>query len=910
MNLPRLFHISHLISTALLIATPLRAAEIDFSTDIQPIFAKRCFACHGPSKHESGIAFHVRTMAIAESESGEKAIVPGDPAASELLKRVTADNEAERMPPEGDPLSAREVQLLSEWIQQGATYAPHWAFTKIIRPAFPKVSRTEWVRNEIDMFVVARLEREGLSPSPAADRAKLLRRIYLDLVGLLPPSSETEAFINDTSQRAYEKVIDRLLASDHFGERWGRHWLDLARYADTFGYERDDARPNAWRYRDWVIHSFNQNQPYDQFVTEQLAGDLLDDPSSEQRIATGLHRMNIKNNESGINREDYRNRETVDRVNTTGTAMLGLTIGCGQCHSHKYDPISQTEYYQFSAFFNNVEEKDIDIPGSPADRDRYDRALAAYEDKKKRLESLQLLLKNMHKYKTPAQWRQSVDDDNQKWTNQAKTIETASDKGPERWTTDLTKEDAVANGFPKEIAATISVPENERTAEQLNLLNEFHPSLNVKVSEISACVRPPSQRLETLNLEDSLSSILSSVGSRTPEQDAAAGLFWNSLESRLDDVRKSIRQLSVEKRHLPKPYIMTVSEVTKDRRDTHLLIRGDFKNKGREVVAATPAIFNPLSVRGEIPDRLDLARWIISRDNPLTSRVAVNHLWSHLFGAGIVTSTDDFGTQGESPSHPELLDWLANEFIESQWDRKKLIKTIVLSATYRQTARGRPDLQMIDPQNQLLARQSRFRVESEIVRDLFLDAADLLYRRIGGPTIHPAVPTAVSELGYKYKTRWIVSSNPERYRRGMYIFFKRTNPYPSLTIFDSPESNLCQAKRNRSNTPLQALTTLNDPVFVECARAMGQLLARKRADHDSRIQFAARKCLSRSLSPAEVKTLLDLFEAEKTWYGEHSEDAIQLVGEYGTSNLANSEAAAWVAVARTILNLDEFVTRE
>ncbi|MFP6676519.1 MAG: DUF1549 domain-containing protein, partial [Pirellulaceae bacterium] len=355
MNLPRLFHISHLISTALLIATPLRAAEIDFSTDIQPIFAKRCFACHGPSKHESGIAFHVRTMAIAESESGEKAIVPGDPAASELLRRVTVDNEDERMPPEGDPLSAREVQLLSEWIQQGATYAPHWAFTKIIRPAFPKVSRTEWIRNEIDMFVVARLEREGLSPSPAADRAKLLRRIYLDLVGLLPPSSETEAFINDTSQRAYEKVIDRLLASDHFGERWGRHWLDLARYADTFGYERDDARPNAWRYRDWVIHSFNQNQPYDQFVTEQLAGDLLDDPSSEQRIATGLHRMNIKNNESGINREDYRNRETVDRVNTTGTAMLGLTIGCGQCHSHKYDPISQTEYYQFSAFFNNVE---------------------------------------------------------------------------------------------------------------------------------------------------------------------------------------------------------------------------------------------------------------------------------------------------------------------------------------------------------------------------------------------------------------------------------------------------------------------------------------------------------------------------------------------------------------------------
>lgn len=910
MNASRLIHIVQLTGVALLISQPVSGADVDFVSDIQPIFAKRCFACHGPGKRESGLAFHVRPLAVGELESGVRAIVPGNPEASELLKRVTADDEAERMPPEGERLSPREVKLMSEWIRLGAPFAPHWAFTKATRPPVPEVDRPEWVRTEIDRFILARLEREGLSPSPAADRGKLIRRLYLDLLGLLPPAEETEAFINDSSERAYEKLIDRLLASDHFGERWGRHWLDLARYADTFGYERDDARPNAWRYRDWVIHSFNRNQPFDQFIIEQLAGDLLDDPSLDQRIATGLHRMNIKNNESGINLDDYRNRETVDRVNTTGTAMLGLTIGCSQCHSHKYDPISQTEYYQFSAFFQNVEEKDIDIPGSPDDRIRYDEALAAYDGGKKRLESQQKLLKEMQQHKSPIQWQRSIAENNQRWTVQSARVETASGKGPDHWTSGLTKEDAVAFGLPKEITDAIARSEDERTAEQVCLLRAAHPSLQGKAGEISARIRTPRQHVAVLQVDESLKTTLTLTRSSTPEQQDAANRFWHSLDSRLDDLRKAIRQLSVQKRHLPKPYVMTLGEATKDRHKTYLLVRGDFKQKGDEVVAATPTVFHPLSVRGEVADRLDLARWIVSRDNPLTSRVAVNHTWSHLFGTGIVASNDDFGTQGESPSHPQLLDWLATEFVESQWDRKHLIKTIVLSASYRQAPRGRPELRKLDPENRLLARQSRFRVEAEIVRDLFLDAGGLLHRRIGGPAIHPAVPTAVSELGYKYKTRWIVSSTPERYRRGMYIFFKRTNPYPSLNIFDSPESNLCLARRNRSNTPLQALTTLNDPVFVECAQALGQILAREKTATESRIQFAAWKCLSRLLDPDEIRTLIDLFATEKNWYGRHPEDAGKLIGDYSCQNVANNETAAWVAVARTMLNLDEFVTRE
>jgi len=822
---------------------PLSAEDVNFTRDIRPILAKRCFACHGPAKLESGVGFHLRLLAIARSESGDRPIVPGNPDASVLLNRVTTNDKSARMPPEGQPLSRREVRLLREWIRQGAPYAKHPAFVKPTRPELPDVKRQNWGRNEIDRFILARLEGKGISPSPIADRAKLIRRLSIDLIGLLPTIAEVDAFLSDGTDQAYENAVTRLLASDHFGERWGRHWLDLARYADTFGYERDDVRPNAWRYRDWVIESMNRNQPFDQFVIDQLAGDLLDKPSLEQRIATGLHRMNIKNNESGINREDYRNRETVDRVNTTGTALLGLTIGCSQCHSHKYDPISQQEYYEFYAFFNNVEETDVEIEGTSADRDRYEQALAAYKAKKQRLAARRNLLDQMRKHKTHDDWRSSV--------------------------------------------------------------------LRTKAGQSSASTKFPQHPLEVLDIDDSLKSALAaSAQSFSKAQQAKVELFWKSLESQFDDAQKAIRQLSVQQRHLPKPYMMTLSEVLQNRRPTFLLERGDFKRKGEQVFPTTPAVLNPFTARGKVPDRLDLARWIVSPDNPLTARVAVNHIWSHLFGLGIVTTLDDFGTQGEPPSHPKLLDWLAVEFVESGWDRKHFIRQIVMSETYRQTARSHPELTAIDPENRLFAKQLRFRVEAEIVRDLFLDASGLLHRRVGGPTIHPNIPQAIGNLGYKYKTRWIVSAKPERYRRGLYIHFKRTNPYPSLVMFDSPKSNLCRAKRNRSNTPLQALTTLNDPVFFECAQSLGQMLARQRTDSEARVRYAGRRCLTRSLQSREVQTLLRLFEAEKSWYEQHTDDAAELVGEYAADGVPDPETAAWVAVSRAILNLDEFVTRE
>lgn len=808
----------------------LTAAEISFSRDIQPILAKRCYACHGPADQESGLAFHDRALAVAAAESGDIAIVPHDPDAGTLIQRVSANDESVRMPPEGDPLTPEQIELLTQWIKDGAEYAPHWAFVTPQKPQPPNIRNPNQAHNPIDHFVQAKLDAIDLSPAPRATPATLIRRLYLDLTGLLPPVDEARAF--EQGEITYNEIVDRLLASEHFGERWGRHWLDLARYADTFGYERDDVRPNAWRYRDWVIQSFNRNQPCDEFLLEQLAGDLLDEPSQDQQIAAGLHRMNIKNNESGINKEDYRNREMVDRVNTTSTAMLGLTLGCCQCHSHKYDPFTQTDYYQLYAFFNNIELKDTEIEGTPEEQQRFQQAQAALDARKQQLEARRQLLNDMRKHASFSMWQ---GDDTSRADQVIETLE-----------------------LPPELVAAIRSPENH--------------------AQILAA-------------------------------------FWKSLAGRVDDTGKALRQLSVQKRHLPKPYIMTLAEAAENRRDTHVLERGDFKRPGQQVHPTTPAALPPFFARGESADRLDLATWIVRHDNPLTARVAVNHIWAHLFGRGIVTSLDDFGTQGEPPTHPQLLDWLAVEFMESGWDRKHLIRTIVHSTTYQQSSKvltsDNPEHQLAyAASNPLFARQSRFRVEAEIVRDLFLDASRLLHRQVGGPTMHPVLPAAVSDLGYKYKTRWIVSEKPQRYRRGLYIHFKRTNPYPTLLMFDGPESNICQAMRNRSNTPLQALATLNDPVFVECAQAVGRTLAEQQVGEASRIQDLCRQCLTRSPEPREVDALLSLLQSERLWYQQHPDDARQLAGEYNPGTISTHETAAWIAVARTVLNLDEFVTRE
>jgi hypothetical protein len=688
--------------------------------------------------------------------NGGAVIVPGKSADSRLIHAVAGGDPDVKMPPEpGKPLTAEQVGTLRAWIDQGADWpeqagpaapAPvkssHWAFQPVKRPSVP-VSRepTASERNPIDAFIRARLEKEGLSPSPEADRVTLIRRVSLDLTGLPPTPEEVDAFVEDESPDAYEKVVDRLLASPHYGERWGRHWLDSARYADSDGYEKDGGRPFAWRYRDWVIAALNDDMRFDRFTIEQLAGDLLPDATTDQKTATGFHRNTLTNKEGGVDAEEFRVAAVVDRVNTTGKVWLGLTVGCCQCHDHKYDPLSQREYYQLFAFFNSDREVDLPAP------------------------------------------------------NRAMTL--------------------------------------------------------------------------------------------------AAGP--------------------------PRP--------------THVMIRGDFLRKGVEVKPGTPAVL-PTMTPGSPATRLDLARWLVSEQNPLTPRVMVNWVWAKYFGRGLVPTPEDFGTQGEKPSHPELLDWLAAEFPNPSptpprsgeglsppakgaggsgaWSLKRLHKLVVTSATYRQSSRVTTAMFLRDPLNVLLARQSRLRLESEIVRDNALAASGLLNRTVGGPSIRPRQPPGISELTYAGSARWPETKGPERYKRGMYVWFQRTSPYPMLTTFDSPDSNVCVVRRERSNTPLQALTLLNDPVFVECAQAMAKrVLTEQKAGTDAeRLGYAFRLCLGRGPADRERERLLTLLGDLRTLTAKDRAGAAKLVGGHQPEGVSPAEAAAWVALARTLLNLDEFVTRE
>jgi len=847
------------------------AADVDFARDVQPLLARKCFVCHGPADQESGLGLHERARATVAADSGRVAIVPGKLDQSELIRRVTSANPDVRMPPEGEPLSETEIRTLREWIRQGADYSAHWAWQKPIRHALPDVENEAWGRDDLDRFILARLEDAKIEPSPPADAYTLLRRLHLDLTGLppspldvrqfvasirgeaapklsdrtqLPSGAELIAALNGeersvTRQRfekAIEDVVDRLLASPHFGERWGRHWLDLARYADSFGYERDDVRPNAWRYRDWVVDALNDDLPYDRFIVEQLAGDLLPDATIDQRLATGFNRMNVQNNESGINKEDYRNREIVDRINTTATAFLGITLGCCQCHDHKYDPYSQREYYQFYAFFNNTLPEDQSIEGTPEQKAAYEKALAEYKSHEKQIKGGKALLESIQK----------------------------------------------AGGIRKYVA---TLKDGEPLRERLSLL-KLHDDLLAALAE------------------DEL----------TPAQRKLTADFDASISGRIDDASKAARQLSVENRHLPKPSIMMLKEAAKDRRNTHVLLRGDFKVKGDQVEHATPKVLNLFEApdREAAPNRYDLAKWIVHDDNPLTARVAVNHIWKHLFGEAIVRTMDDFGVQGDPPTHPQLLDRLAIDFRQNGWSRKQLIRRIVLSSTYRLASHHRPRLNTTDPDNRLLARQRRFRVESEIVRDVSLTASGLLCRTTGGPTIHPQLSAAVRDLAYKYKTRWIVSDIPDRYRRGLYIHFKRTNPYPSLITFDAPESSVCTAMRNRSNSPLQALTTLNDPVFIEMAQAFARRILQERGqDSDNRIREAALIALGRPATENEIRALRELLSDEAKYYLARSDEAAAFVGkEEFDAGIPPFEIAAWVSVSRSLLNLDEFLTRE
>jgi hypothetical protein len=822
-------------------------ARVDFARQIRPILVENCFECHGPDPRgrKGNLRLDTRESLLAD-RGGYAVVVPAQPEESELIQRLIAESPDEVMPPPRSrrSLTPAQVDLLKRWVAEGAAWGEHWAFAPIARPAIPEVSHPEWCRNPIDRFVLAKLEGAGRAPATAADRGTLIRRLSLDLLGLPPTPDEVEAFLADTrpDADAEARLVDRLLASPQFGERWARPWLDLARYADSDGYEDDFARPDAWRYRDWVIAALNADRPFDAFTLDQIAGDLVPGATYEQRVAAGFHRMALFNRSSvgRDNQEEFRTKTVKDRTNTTATIWLGLTFGCAECHTHKYDPLPQRDYYRFSAFFNNLDDAEVPAPALSAEHFRaFERAAAEFDREQAHARAALQVYELDERPLRQAAWERSAD----------------------------------RRELPGEVAAALDVPAGRRSDEQADLLEGYFRSVDPEVLRLKAAV--------------------------------------------LDgEMAKNNRPLP------PSSKALSVAE-SPERRASFVHLRGDFLSPGEGVQPGTPAFLPPLRPRrGDgAPDRLDLARWLVDPANPLTARVAANALWQSLFGRGLVATPENFGLQGEPPSHPELLDWLAAELVASGWSRKHLIRRIVASATYRQSSRLPADALAPgagaerDPANTLLARQNRFRVDAETVRDLALAVGGRLNPAPGGPSIQPPLPESLlARPELKSERLMPPSRGADRYRRGIYVNVQRTLAYPMLTEFDAADSSAACTRRDRSNTPQQALTLLNDPVFAECARALGLRLAMEgdgNSGRDARIARAFLLCLARTPTPGEAAVLRDVYEEHRTLYAADPDSAARLLADEPLpALLAPSEAAAWVAVARTLLNLDEFITRE
>jgi hypothetical protein len=749
------------------VASAQSPADVEFfNQEVRPILKSKCEGCHSVNVLNSGLALDSRVALLRGGNRGPGAVA-GD--ASSLILQAVRQDGGLKMPP-GSKLPPEQIAKLEEWVKRGLPSTPefaeakrrktnHWAFQPVQRPD----------ASGIDELISAKLKEKDLKPSPEADRATLIRRVSLDLTGLPPAPAEVKAFVEDNQAGAYEHLVDKLLASPHFGERQARHWLDLARYADSDGYTIDAPR-DIFPYRDWVIRALNSDMPFDRFTIEQFAGDLLPNPTNDQLIATGFHRNTPSNFEGGIDFEQYRVEAVADRVQTTGAVWLGLTLGCARCHDHKYDPISQREHYQMFAFLNNVDEVDKE-----ADRRYFNKPF-------------------------------------------------------------------LEMGSPADIAALAK--------------------WDTDVQDIETRIRKHQESL-------------------TQDADKDPKLIELRQEEKALHERKPQVQRTLIMRELPSP------------RQHYIHLGGDFTRKGGLVQPGVPAVFPPLATANPVPNRLDLAKWLVDKDNPLTARVTMNRLWQQYFGKGIVETENDFGVMGDRPTHPELLDWLASEFMTGGWKLKRMHKIIVMSATYKQASKARPDAAAVDPYNKLLARQNRLRLEAEIIRDSALAVTGLLSEKVGGPSVYPPIPKGANDVT-QVKREWKVSEGEDKYRRGMYTFFQRSAAYPGLITFDAPDATVTCTRRVRSNTPLQALIALNDDTSFEYADVLAKRILKEGAalDDTGKLTLGWERVLERRMRPVEEKRMLSFLAAQRDAQKE------------------KSEPAAWTAVARVLLNLDEFMTRE
>ncbi|MCE9608945.1 MAG: PSD1 and planctomycete cytochrome C domain-containing protein [Chthoniobacter sp.] len=850
-------------------ATLARGEEISFQGAIRPLLEKQCFDCHGAKKQKGGLRLDRKVDILRGGDSNHAPFVAGKSGESEMFKRIISDDPDEQMPPPGkgadrrERLTAEQVARLKGWIDNGAAMpddgsmnqAKHWAYVKPVARPLPEVKAAAWSRNGVDRWVLARLEKEGLKPSVEAERAVLLRRVSLDLTGLPPTLEEVEAFLADGTPGAYEKAVDRLLASPAYGERWARPWLDLARYADTNGYEADHRR-NMWPWRDWVIDALNRDLPFDQFTVEQIAGDLLPGATEAQKVATGFHRNTMTNTEGGTDDEEFRYEAVVDRINTTFAVWMGTTIACAQCHNHKYDPFLTKEYYQFMAFLNNT-----------ADADRGDHAPTIQvvpAEQREKYAQLQAARREAEKLAANPVAAPQFIAAQAEWEKLTSAELAAAQAASEDVLAPADAKTPAGPALPADIREIFGVAAADRDEPQRARLREHYRSISPEVKQLTAAA----------------------ASAKKATDDFAKALPTTAVMAELDKPR-------VTKRH----------------------IRGAYLSTAEEVQPATPAALHPFPANAPA-NRLGLARWMVDRENPLTARVIVNRTWEQFFGRGIVETVEEFGKQGEPPTHPELLDWLAVQFMDGAgggkpWSTKALHKLIVTSATYRQSSRVVPETRERDPDNRLLARGPRVRLEAEMIRDQALAVSGLLSRKIGGPSVMPPQPDGLWQIVYSGDA-WKTSGGEDKYRRGLYTFWRRSMPHPLMTTFDAPSREFCVLRRNRSDTPLQALNTLNDRAFIEAAQALARRVAATPGDVRARIAFAFRTCLARLPTEAEIVRLEKLYESESAHYRTRSSDAEHMAASElgkppGEADLA--ELAAWTVVANVLLNLDEMISK-
>ncbi|MDF1753332.1 MAG: PSD1 and planctomycete cytochrome C domain-containing protein [Verrucomicrobiales bacterium] len=976
------------------------SGKIRFNRDIRPILSDNCYYCHGPDEKTQEADLRIDTFEGATRDlGGYAAIVPGKPEESELYLRITDHDDLMPPPKSKKTLSKEEIALVEKWIEEGAEYEPHWSFMPIDPGELPKVENRDWPGNLIDNYILSQLEEHGVAPSPPADRATLIRRLYIDLLGLLPSPEEVDKFVSDESPDAYDTLVDSLLANSHYGERWGRHWLDQARYADSNGYSIDSLR-EMWPYRDWVIEALNRDMPFDQFTIEQLAGDLLPKPTKMQQIATGFHRNTLINQEGGSDKEQFRVEAAIDRVATTGAVWLGLTVGCAQCHTHKFDPITHREFFELYAFFNSTSDQNNpgktlevrrgEVFGKPVKVDSESQSDTSIGKLKATWEAkqIQTVKQELAKGELKMGWT-ALRADSVK-TSSLSEVETLPGNsylikpgygGQDSISIQAKSDLEQIGGVRLRVLPHKSLPKNgPGTAGNGNfVLSAFEVKIGGKPVKVKAAfadqeqsgypvlgaihkegkgwainagpsglpmntaheavfvfgepIKTGGKAIEITLRHDVNANYLighfavdvTEVSPREPTE--ALQKFLAALEKPESKRAKLEKTLIKDRFEATEPRAklskkpadrnvgrMMVMQQLSTPRDTYLLTRGDFTRPDKELGKLHPGGLShvaPFLPAKAGQNRLDLAKWLIDPQNPLTPRVTMNRVWMRYFGRGLVETEEDFGTQGSLPSHPELLDWLGATFIEKGWSMKAMHRLIVTSATYRQSSHTRADLSELDPWNYWLARQNRSRVDAEIVRDAALCASGLFTDEIGGPGVYPPQPDGVYAFTQSRKN-WNTSKNADRYRRAMYTVFFRSAPYPLFTTFDAPDFSSVCTRRVKSNTPLQALNIANDPVFIELAQALALRIVKEAPDSQTaQIHRGFNICLSRNPTQLEQEVLLNYIKTQEAAYQQELESAKSLSSSALLAELDNpAKAASLVSFARVLFNLDNFITRE